>query len=67
MSETVRSKWEGCPIDIKKHEKALKQIALGIMPDHFGRGFKYHNAQVGMAYQWLKEKKAIDMANGIYS
>lgn len=67
MSETVKSKWEGCPIDIKKHEQALKQIALGLMPDHFGRGFKYHRAQMEMAHIWLKEKKAADMANGIYS
>jgi hypothetical protein len=66
LSKIENNKWEGCPYDVKKHEEALKRIALGFMPDPFGRGFKYHNAQVGMAYEWLKEKKAADMAKGIY-
>lgn len=65
MSEK-KDKWEGCPYKVEEHEKALKNIALGIMPDPFGRGYKYHTGYIQMAYTWLKEKKELDMLKGIY-
>lgn len=60
------AKWEGCPYDVKKHAEELRKIAIGVMPDHYGSGYRYHTGRVQLAYEWLKKKKEIDAANGIY-
>jgi hypothetical protein len=58
-------KWAGCPFDVKKHEKALKQIALGVMPDPSGRGVKYHQSRIELSYEWLKEQDFYKMERGV--
>lgn len=50
------SKWSGCPYDVEKHEKALKEIALGIQADLSGRTVKYHESRIELGYMWLKEQ-----------
>lgn len=59
------SKWFGCPFDVKKHEQALKEIALGIMPDPCGRGTKYHQSRIELGYDWLREQDFYKREHGI--
>lgn len=63
---TKENKWEGCPFDVVYHEKSLREIENGTRPDPYDGGRRYHSARICLAYEWLREKRAEDMLNGIY-